>query len=322
MTNIVNPRPSGPTNARQLNAFEKYIGHRLPRAYREFLLRYNGGHPEPDAFLLRTGRGEKEHIVMCFFPMRKLALGQVEVEDVGELLTWPLHCAWDDLQNDLEKVYKTELDPPLLPIGTDGLSNYISIVLAGEQTGAVVFLDHKTAKAWPLAPSLPAFLDSLRPRQRTGHWNRALQNSLPSLVAIDHDDYHAKHVGRTSDGRQFFLTTLFEPKSGRNAGNEFVALFLFDQLGKLIEAKIDQFGPRSTMDDEKRRAIYEKRLRELGKVTFRRIEVAPFSVRRFGTQFGLIAQPPEAEGEEWAVELHPGNFMAFYRPWDSGDYDT
>ena len=44
---------------------------------------------------------------------------------------------------------------------------------------------------------------------------------------------------------------------GRKAGNEFVALFLFDQRGKLIEAKIDQFGPRRTMDDEKRRSAYE-----------------------------------------------------------------
>jgi len=24
----------------------------------------------------------------------------------------------------------------------------------------------------------------------------------------------------------------------------------------------------------------------------------------------------------WAVELQPGNYMAFFEPWDSGDYDT
>ena len=28
----------------------------------------------------------------------------------------------------------------------------------------------------------------------------------PELIAINHDDYHAEHVGRTADGRQFFLT--------------------------------------------------------------------------------------------------------------------
>ena len=32
----------------------------------------------------------------------------------------------------------------------------------------------------------------------------------PELIAIDHDDYHAEHVGRLPDGRQFFLTTPFE----------------------------------------------------------------------------------------------------------------
>ncbi len=24
----------------------------------------------------------------------------------------------------------------------------------------------------------------------------------------------------------------------------------------------------------------------------------------------------------WAVELQPGNYMAFFEPWESGDYDT
>jgi hypothetical protein len=64
----------------------------------------------------------------------------------------------------------------------------------------------------------------------------------PDLVAIDHDDYHAEHVGRTADGRQFFLTTPFEPAIGGSDGNEFVALYLFDAAGKLLEAKIDEFG--------------------------------------------------------------------------------
>lgn len=138
----------------------------------------------------------------------------------------------------------------------------------------------------------------------------------PDLVAIDHDDYHAEHVGRTADGRQFFLTTPFEQ------GNEFVALFLFDAAGGLLEARIDQFGPRPEMDRERRRARYEARLRELGEVTFTRIEVAPFEVERFGVTFGLIARPGQDEGDAWWVEPHPGNYMAFSEPWDSGEYDT
>lgn len=143
--------------------------------------------------------------------------------------------------------------------------------------------------------------------------------AVPELIAIDHDDYHAEHVGRTADGRQFFLTTPFEP-----GGDEFVALFLFDAAGRLLDAQIDNFGPRETMDQAARRATRDARLAELGDVSYERIEVAPFSVDRFGTQFGLIAsQTDEDDGESpWIVELLPGNFMAFWEPWDSGDYDT
>jgi hypothetical protein len=149
-----------------------------------------------------------------------------------------------------------------------------------------------------------------------------MSDGPPDLIAIDHDDYHAEYVGRTADGRQFFLTTPFEPAIGGKAGNEFVALFLFDGAGQLIESRIEAFGPRATMDLEKRVEVRDRWLRELGEVSYERIEVAPFGVDRFGTTFGLIAQPPEEEGDCWCVELLPGNCMAFYEPWDSGDYDT
>jgi hypothetical protein len=146
----------------------------------------------------------------------------------------------------------------------------------------------------------------------------------PSLVAIDHDDYYAKHVGCTADGRQFFLTTPFEPASaiGADDGGEFVALYLFDAEGELLEAKIDAFGPRATMDEEAGQRLYQQRLQELGDVSYGRIEVAPFAVERFGTTFGLVLREPEEEGDVWAVELQPGNYMAFFEPWNSGEYDT
>jgi len=145
----------------------------------------------------------------------------------------------------------------------------------------------------------------------------------PELVAIDHDDYHAEHVGRTSDGRQFFLTTPFVPGNGPDdPGSEFVALYLFDKAGRLLEAKIDSLGPRATLDDEKRRRIRDQHLADLGKVRFKRIEVRPFSVERFGTLFGLLASEVEDDPGVWTVELLPGNYMAFWEPWDSGEYDT
>jgi hypothetical protein len=144
----------------------------------------------------------------------------------------------------------------------------------------------------------------------------------PTLIAINHDDYHARHVGRTADGRQFFLTTPFVPAIRGAAGAEFVALYLFDAAGQLIEAVIDNFGPRATMDNDARRQVYERRLQDLGRVSFERIEVAPFAIHRFGTTFGLVVREADGEEEGYAVELHPGNYMAFFPPWDSGEYDT
>ena len=149
-----------------------------------------------------------------------------------------------------------------------------------------------------------------------------MKKDPPKKIAINHDDYHAEHIGKTKDGRQFFLTTPFEPGFGKKPGGEYVALYLFDKEGELVEAKIDALGPRETFDKTKRKAIYEARLKELGDVTFCRIEVAPFSVTHFDTEFGLLLREPEDEEDVWAVELHPGNYMAFFEPWDSGDYDT
>ncbi|WP_433528977.1 hypothetical protein ACQPYA_21960 [Micromonospora sp. CA-263727] len=149
-----------------------------------------------------------------------------------------------------------------------------------------------------------------------------MSGGLPSRIPIDHDDYHAEHVGRTADGRQFFLTTPFEPAMrDEDDGQEFVALYLFDADGRFLEARIDAFGPRARMDDAARRATYEARLIELGDVTFTRIEVEPFAVDRFGTTFGLIPREPEGDDDTWWVTVEPGDYMAFSEPWD-GDYDT
>jgi hypothetical protein len=149
-----------------------------------------------------------------------------------------------------------------------------------------------------------------------------MEDSPPDIIAINNDDYHAKHVGRTADGRQFMLTTPFEPAIAGRKGREFVALYLFDANGKLLEARIEDFGPRATLDDKKRHEVYDRWLRELGEVTYHRIEVAPFAVERFGTMFGLVLREREENDDPWAVEMQPGNYMAFFEPWDGGDYDT
>ncbi len=140
--------------------------------------------------------------------------------------------------------------------------------------------------------------------------------SAPPIIRINHDDYHAKYVGRTSDGRQFFLTTPFVP-----FGCEFVALYLFDEKGNLLETRIDQLGGRAQIEAEPERDTLAVRLSELGEVAFCDVVVAPFRIERFGVEFGLIAQAPEDGSENWWVTVEPGDYMAFYPPWD-GNYDT
>lgn len=149
-----------------------------------------------------------------------------------------------------------------------------------------------------------------------------MTTELPKLIAIDHDDYHADLVGKTSDGRQFFITEPFEPTTPTQPGNEFVALFIFDAKGQFLEAFIDEFGPRGSMDVEARDALIQQRIEQLGDVSFERIEIAPFQVEKFGTLFGLIPNELEDEDDELSISLMPGDFMAFSEPWDSGDYDT
>ncbi len=146
--------------------------------------------------------------------------------------------------------------------------------------------------------------------------------SKPDTIAIEHDDYHAKHVGCLPDGRQFFLTTPFVPATGGSAGREFVALFLFDKSGRFLEAHIDDLGTRAELNQQQATSLFEQRLKELGSLDYCRIEVQPFQLERFGTTFGLVVRVPEDEDDVWAVEMQPGNYMAFFEPWDSGDYDT
>lgn len=144
-----------------------------------------------------------------------------------------------------------------------------------------------------------------------------MSNEPPSLIAINHDDYHATHIGRTSDGRQFFLTKPFVP-----LGNEFISLYFFDEQGKLLEAHIDNLGTRDELDLEHAKQLFQQRIQELGEVQYGRIEIQPFEIERFGTTFGLVLEAPEAEDEIWWATVEPGDYMAFSEPWDSGEYDT
>lgn len=146
----------------------------------------------------------------------------------------------------------------------------------------------------------------------------------PKTVTLDHDDYSAKYVGRTKDGRQFFLTTPFIPaeKAGTPTGREFIALYVFNKAGLLESVTIDDLGPRAAMDEVARSVRRDALLASLGEIKYQRIKVAPFQIEIFGVEFGFVPQSPNEPGEDWCVIVEPGNYMCFWPPWTSGDYDT
>jgi hypothetical protein len=149
-----------------------------------------------------------------------------------------------------------------------------------------------------------------------------MNSQPPTLIAIEHDDYLAEYIGRTSEDRQFFVTTPFIPALNNDPGREFLAVYLFDDNGKFLEAHIDDLGTRSHLDRHHARYLLAKKLDELEPFEYGRIHIQPFQVERFGTVFGLVARPPEDGQGAWWVEVVPGNYMAFHEPWDSGEYDT
>lgn len=166
MTEIVGSLKHGPPSAKLLAAFEKQIGAKLPEDYKQFLRQHNGGKPEPNGFDF----GGQPWGVECFFPLREF--DPVEFEDIGfnDLPNWPVQCAWEDLQTDLKGLYADcDLDNQgyqldrLLPIGTDGYSNYFCLVLEGDETGSLVFFDHETGCVTPLAASFSEFVSGLCP---------------------------------------------------------------------------------------------------------------------------------------------------------------
>ena len=145
---------------------------------------------------------------------------------------------------------------------------------------------------------------------------------MAEKVAIEPDDHAAKYVGWTAAGQQFFLTTPFQPAVEGSRGGEYLALYLFDADGRLSEHRIVDLGARETLDPAAAQAQLQAMFESLGPVEYRRIAVFPFAVDHDGVEFGLVLREPEDEEDDAAVEAQPGNYMAFFEPWDSGEYDT
>lgn len=140
----------------------------------------------------------------------------------------------------------------------------------------------------------------------------------PERFTIEPDDHHAELVGTASDGRRFFITTPFE------RGIEYVTTFFWAPDGSYDSIVIEDLGPRAELDGAAIGEVLKRHTASLGGHVIESISVAPFAVESHGTIFGFVAREPDADDPDGAaaVELLPGNFMAYFWPWDSGYYDT
>jgi hypothetical protein len=82
-------------------------------------------------------------------------------------------------------------------------------------------------------------------------------------------------------------------------------------------AKIDDLGPRESIDPEQADSLYELFLNRLNSPTFCDIEIQPFQIEKHGVTFGLI---PNDE-KNISFKFQPGNYMTFLPPWN-GQYEN
>jgi hypothetical protein len=142
----------------------------------------------------------------------------------------------------------------------------------------------------------------------------------PQRFRIVPDDYHVPYAGTAEDGRRFFLSDeIFGDSSA------YVGLFLWKADGTFDELRVDEVGrPDDLPPGQAGRAVDAKevvaaRLAELGDYVLEPVEVEPFTRRVDGVRFGW--RLTEYDGE-YTINIEPGDFIAYYEPWDGLEYDT
>ncbi|MBN2256593.1 MAG: SMI1/KNR4 family protein [Anaerolineaceae bacterium] len=117
---ILNPRPYGPLSRNRLNNFERSLNITLPNDYKDFLLKYNGGQPKPSCFWIKQNQ-----------------------DGSGILNFYGLHDGNKYLSISTYKGKEPYGIPDsMIPIGEDGIGNYICISISNDCYGVIYFLDH------------------------------------------------------------------------------------------------------------------------------------------------------------------------------------
>lgn len=110
-----------PITEAELQQFEAEIGYRLPDEYRRFLLKYNGGKPDPKTFNVNIDGFQTFTSVTRFAGLTK-----------------PDYCGFDRLL----KTYTGRIPRNLLPIACELSVDLICISIAGDDYEKVYLWDH------------------------------------------------------------------------------------------------------------------------------------------------------------------------------------
>ncbi len=150
------------------------------------------------------------------------------------------------------------------------------------------------------------------------------ESGPPDRFTIVPDDYHVPYAGTAEDGRKFFLSDELFDIEGSDDGSSYVGLFLWKADGTFDEVHVDKVGrpsglPPGQAGPADAKDLVEARLAELGDYVLEPIDVEPFTEEVDGVTFGWKVD--EYEGT-YSVNIEPGDFIAYYAPWDGLEYDT
>ena len=119
---------------KKLDRFENEIGFSLPDSYSKFLLKNNGGRPEPNTF--KTLNNEIETDIQYFFGITS---GTYSLKEK-------------------RKVFQYRLPKEMLAIANDSLGN---LILLSFDSGEILFYDHETDDIILVSKSFSHFINNL-----------------------------------------------------------------------------------------------------------------------------------------------------------------
>ncbi len=145
---------SGPALTEQdLASFEQRVSRRIPTPYRQFLLRQNGGYPDPSDFVIKGRDGTPD------------LMGTVE-----QFLGIGLEDEYAEIERYLT-LYKDRIPADLFPIAQDPGGNVIVMATKDPEAGKIYFWDHEEEaeegepptrqNIYPVADTLQDFLQAL-----------------------------------------------------------------------------------------------------------------------------------------------------------------